>query len=175
MKVVLLGSTDIDTALFARAAYDQSRISVNRGVDLHPLPLAEPLHFLTQIGTFAGDCDNVSVFLRECERELTFLSYIFLVTFAEGGSHETLKFLRFSELNFVAAPHQDELAVVVGNLRQWVYACMEGTHSPHTEVIEFFDRVFLLLAEIEELSPVFKRFYRDNIPGTHFFKLRKIK
>lgn len=175
MKVVLLGSTDVDTMQFAQAAFDQCQISVNRGIDLHPLPLNETLKFLTQIGTFAGDCDNVSVFLRECERELTFLNFIFLVSFDEGKINETLKFLRFSELNFVATPHRDDLAVVAGNLRQWVYACMEGTNSHHLEVVEFFDHVFLLLAEVEELSPIFKRFHRDNIRGTHLFNLRKTK
>jgi hypothetical protein len=175
MQIALLGSTSVDVDLFARAAYETSQIGVNRGVDLHPLHLNETLQFLTQIGTFANDCDNVAVFLRECERELTFLHYIFLVAFEEVPHHESLKFLRYSELNFVATPHNENLVVVAGNLRQWVYACMEGTNSQYPEVVEFFDHIFLALAEVEELSPIFKRFHRDNIDGSHLFKLRNIQ
>ncbi len=175
MQVALLGSTSVDIQLFAQAAMQHAQIGVNRGVDLHPLPLNEALQFLTQIGTFASDCDNVAVFLRECERELTFLHFIFLVAFEGSPKDESLKFLRYSELNFVASPLSEDLAVVAGNLREWVYSCMEGTNSQHLEVVELFDHIFLALAEVEELSPIFKRFHRDGIEGSHLFKLRKIK
>ena len=173
MRVCLLGSTEVDTNLFAEEVHKRAQIGVNREVDQHPFDLPEGLQFLTQIGTFSGDCSNVSVFLRESERELTFLHYVFFVDFEEGDYYETLKFLRFSELNFVAMPGRENLAVLAGNLRQWTCGCLEGTNSSHDEVVEFFDRIFILLAEVQDLAPIFKRFHRDTIRGSHLFRLRK--
>jgi len=174
MQVELLGSTDVDVDTFAVAAFDHSQISLNRGADLYQLPMNEKLKFLTQIGTFAGNCDNVSIFLRECERELTFLSYIFLIGLDEQEIQDVLKFLRFSELNFVALPHRGDLAVMVGNLRQLTQACLEGTNSPHNCVVELFDRIFLILTEREGLSAIMKRYHRDPIQGSQLFRLRRI-
>jgi len=167
---MLIGQTDIDQWAIASTAWKANRIACNQMIDQCPVDLHDNSKFLTQIGVLQSCTQDTLGFLRTCERELSFLFFVFM-----GETNEALeRFLRHADLYGLPVHGDNDFVIVAGTLKQWVVSCLEGTNQPAADVVEWFCRVRVLLSEKAGVQHVLSRFYDEpvEIDNRQLFRLR---
>jgi hypothetical protein len=154
MEVSLIGST---TFLLSSIP-----VATGQEIDL----LSEDEHRILSISNLeiGGVEMSVGHRLRTAITPLRFFHY----TFLSNSYYDVDPYLEAIGSNILEI---DGRILIQASLFSWIIGCHIGTKSKNLLVVEYFDRIYLLLKNVARLHNVMSRFNVQQIIGTELFRL----